>query len=393
MKTIGENLNVIKKECGQAFKDRNPEPIQKLALAEKAAGVTYIDINLGPARKGGPELMQWVVQTVQEVVPDVPLALDTSNIEAIEAGLEVHKGTALVNSVMARPERYTVMWPIVAKYEAEAVALLWGPDGLPRDANERSALCVELCYAANELGIPNEKLFVDPIVTPLNIQQEQLMNNLEFLSMLQDICPGAESTNGLSNISNGTPWREPLNQIFMIMMERNGMTSSIVDYEDKLIMQIAQGHHQNLVEIVHGVMDGLINDPGEVDPGIGRTYVAGALAILGKILYSDSWFQIEGGSSPESMEEFAEAYEKEQGGAAEPEAAPEPEPEPEQETIEVKPAVKAEPKEARPPRRRKKKKDLEYGEPRPAGVAGPDGEFIEKTLLRWRARGSGVTLR
>jgi 5-methyltetrahydrofolate corrinoid/iron sulfur protein methyltransferase len=164
MKTIGENLNVIKKEIGQAFKDRNPEPIQKLALAEKAAGVDWIDINLGPARKGGPELMEWVVKTVQAVVPDIPLALDTSNIEAIEAGLSVHQGTALVNSVMARPERYKVMLPMVAKYKADMVALLWGPEGLPRDENERAALAVELIYAANEAGIPNEQLFVDPIV-------------------------------------------------------------------------------------------------------------------------------------------------------------------------------------------------------------------------------------
>jgi len=209
MKLIGENLNVIKKEIGQAFKDRNPEPIQKMALAEKAAGMDWIDINLGPARKGGPELMEWVVKTVQEAVPDIPLALDTSNIEAIEAGLAVHKGTALVNSVMARPERYTKMIPMVAKYKADVIALLWGPEGLPRDENERAALAVELVYAMNEAGIPNEQIFVDPIITPLNIQQPQLMSTLTFMEMLQDIAPGAKSANGLSNTSNGTPWRSP----------------------------------------------------------------------------------------------------------------------------------------------------------------------------------------
>ena len=191
MKTIGENLNVIKTVIGQAFKDRNPEPIQKMALEEKEAGVDWIDINLGPARKGGPELMQWVVNTVQEVVPDVPLSLDTSNIEAIEAGLEVCKVTPLVNSIMARPERYSVMIPLAAKYGADVVALMWGPDGLPRDENERAALAVELVYAMNEAGIDNEKIYVDPIITPVNIQQEQLMANLTFMQMLQDIAPGA----------------------------------------------------------------------------------------------------------------------------------------------------------------------------------------------------------
>ncbi len=292
MKIIGENLNVIKKVIGQAFKDRNPEPIQKLALEEKAAGVDWIDINLGPARKGGPELMEWVVKTVQEVVSDVPLALDTSNIEAIEAGLAVHKGTALVNSVMARPERYTVMLPMVAKYGADMIALLWGPEGLPRDENERAALAVELCYAANEAGIPNEKLFVDPIITPVNIQQPQLMATLTFTQMLQDIAPGARSTNGLSNISNGTPWREPLNQIYMIMLERAGMYSCIADFEDKLIMDIARGKRDDLVQVVHKVQDGEITSPDQVEGDEAKLFVRGARVILGHSLYSDSWMNM-----------------------------------------------------------------------------------------------------
>lgn len=292
MQLIGENLNVIKKVIGQAFKDRDPEPIQKLALEEKEAGMDWIDINLGPARKGGPELMEWVVKTVQEVVPDIPLALDTSNIEAIEAGLAVHKGKALVNSVMARPERYTVMLPMVAKYGADMVALLWGPEGLPRDENERAALAVELCYAANEAGIPNENLFVDPIITPVNIQQPQLMSTLAFTQMLQDIAPGARSTNGLSNISNGTPWREPLNQIYMIMLERAGMYSCIADFEDKLLVDIARGRRQDLVDVVHKVQDGEITSADQVEGDEAKLFVRGARVILGHSLYSDSWMNM-----------------------------------------------------------------------------------------------------
>ncbi|KIX14498.1 dihydropteroate synthase [Dethiosulfatarculus sandiegensis] len=292
MQCIGENLNVIKKVIGQAFKDRNPEPIQKMALEQKEVGVDFIDINLGPARKGGPELMEWVVKTVQEVVDDIPLVLDTSNIEAIEAGLAVHKGTALVNSVMARPERYTVMLPMVAKYKADMVALLWGPDGLPRDENERASLAVELVYAANEAGIPNEQIYVDPIITPVNIQQPQLMATLAFTEMLQDIAPGAKSTNGLSNISNGTPWREPLNQTYMIMLERAGMYSSIVDYEDSLLLDIAKGKRADIVETVHKVQDGEITDPGQVEGEELQLFVRAARVILGHTLYSDSWMKM-----------------------------------------------------------------------------------------------------
>ena len=152
MLIIGESLNVISKKIGRAFKERDPKPIQEEALFQKQKGMDYIDINLGPAKKDGHELMPWVVQTVQEVVDDVPLALDTSNIEAIEAALKVAKPCGrphIINSIMCRPERYEKMIPIAAKYDADFIALMWGPEGLPRDENERAALCVELIYAAN----------------------------------------------------------------------------------------------------------------------------------------------------------------------------------------------------------------------------------------------------
>ena len=153
----------------------------------------FIDINLGPAKKDGHELMPWVVEVVQEVVDDIPLALDTSNIEAIREALKVCKQTPIINSIMCRPERYTEMIPMAAEYGADFVGLLWGPEGLPRDENERAALCVELVYAANEAGIANEKIWVDGIVTPVNIQQPQAISLMEFQGMLQDIAPGART--------------------------------------------------------------------------------------------------------------------------------------------------------------------------------------------------------
>jgi 5-methyltetrahydrofolate corrinoid/iron sulfur protein methyltransferase len=129
---FGESLNVISTVIGKAYRERDPKPIQEECLEQVKLGMDYIDINLGPAKKDGHELMPWVVQVVQEVVPDVPLLLDTSNIAAIEEGLKVCKPASkphIVNSIMARPERYTEMLPIAAKYEADIVALMWGPDG------------------------------------------------------------------------------------------------------------------------------------------------------------------------------------------------------------------------------------------------------------------------
>ena len=108
MLRIGENLNVMKKEIGAAMKARDPKPIQELAKAETSAGVDFIDINLGPARKKGAELMEWMVNTVQEVT-DTPLCLDTTNMEAMEAGLKAckrDKGKPIIDLFGSRPSNY-----------------------------------------------------------------------------------------------------------------------------------------------------------------------------------------------------------------------------------------------------------------------------------------------
>jgi len=294
---IGESLNVISTKIGRAFKERDPKPIQEEALFQKEKGMDVIDINLGPAKKDGHELMPWVVEVVQEVVPDVPLALDTSNIDAIEAALKVIKEVPgqshIVNSIMVRPERYERMVPMVAESGADFVALMWGPDGLPRDENERAALCVELLYFANEAGIPNEKIWVDGIVTPVNIQQPQLISLMEFQGMLQDMAPGALSTCGLSNISNGPPehLRPILNQTYMVMLEKHGMYSCIADPMDDGLIDIAKGNRQDIVDLIYGMMDGEEPDRASLSKEM-QDYAKTVDVILGKTLYSDSWLEV-----------------------------------------------------------------------------------------------------
>ena len=296
MLLIGESLNVISKKIGKAYKERDPKPIQEEALFQKEKGMDYIDINLGPAKKDGHELMPWVVQTVQEVVSDVPLALDTSNVDAIAAALKVYKQTPqppLINSIMVRPERYEQMVPLAVEHNADFIALMWGPEGLPRDENERAALAVELIYFANEAGIANEKIWVDGIVTPLNIQQPQLMSLMTFQEMLPEIAPEAKSTCGLSNISNGPPdnLRPILNQTYMVMLMKQGMHSVIADPLDDQLIAIAKGNRQDIVDLIYGVMDGNEPDMASLSKEM-QDYVKTANVILGKSLYSDSWLEI-----------------------------------------------------------------------------------------------------
>ena len=109
---IGENLNIMSQTIGPALKERNAKPIQELAKAEAESGVDYIDLNIGPARKAGDELMAWVVNTVQGVT-DKSLSLDTTNPVAMEAGLKVCKSRALINSISLQPDRLEQELPLV----------------------------------------------------------------------------------------------------------------------------------------------------------------------------------------------------------------------------------------------------------------------------------------
>jgi 5-methyltetrahydrofolate corrinoid/iron sulfur protein methyltransferase len=298
---FGESLNVIATQIGKQFKEadpskRDPKPIQEEVELQKAKGMDYIDINLGPAKKFGTELMPWVCNIVQEAAPGVPLLLDSSNIDAIREGLKVLKPADkphIVNSIMARAERYESMVPMAAEFDADFVALMWGPEGLPRDENERAALAVELLYFANEAGIPNEKIWVDGIVTPVNIQQAQLISLMNFQGMLEDIAPGAKSTCGLSNISNGPPvhLRPILNQTYMVMLEKYGMKAVISDPLDDGLTAIAKGERQDVIDLIYKVMDGEQPDMSSLDKEM-QDYVKTVNIILGNSLYSDSWLEV-----------------------------------------------------------------------------------------------------
>ena len=294
MKLIGENLNIMSNTYGKALKEKNAKPLQELAVIQAEAGMDWIDLNIGPAGKMGEELMTWLVPVVEEVV-DTPLCLDTSNIKAIEAGLKAcKKNRPLINSIMVRPARMEALLPLAAKYDADFVALLWGPEGMPRDENERGALCAEIVFKAmGEFNVPAERIFVDPIQTPVNVQQQQILSMLEFMKMLPDIAPGCLSTIGLSNVSNGPPdhLRPILNQVMSILLIRHGLHSAIVDCFDTRLHEIARGKHPELEALVHKVEDGIPIEMSKLSKEE-QDYVKTAKVIMGHALYSDSWLEI-----------------------------------------------------------------------------------------------------
>jgi cobalamin-dependent methionine synthase I len=294
VKAIAESINIMGIRSGSAMKDRIPGPVQEMAKEETAAGSTYLDLNIGPARKDGEELMPWVIETV-EAVSDLPLVLDTTNVDAMAAGFKVvkNKTDAVLNSIMARPERMEALVPIAAEAGCSVVALLWGPDGMPRDSNERAALAVDLLMALMEAGIPNEKMLFDPIASPITLGADQTLAGLEFLSMLQDIAPGAGSTIGLSNVSNGVAdnLRHYLDRTYLIMLMKHGLSTAIVNAYDDEIMAICKGERQDLVDMVHGMMDGNDPDPSTLE-GKALEHYKTYKALSGQTVFSESWLEL-----------------------------------------------------------------------------------------------------
>ncbi len=292
--TIAESINIMSKTIGPAMKEKNPKPIQQMAVAEAEAGADFLDVNIGPARKGGAEMMEWLVNTIHEVV-DLPLSLDTTNIEAMEAGLKAHKkgGKPLANSVSCQADRIDAGLDLVKKYNALMVGLLWGTEGMPRDVNERAAHAVDLCFKANEKGIPNEDIFIDPIATPITGEINQVLACTEFMGMVQDLAPGCKSTVGLSNVSNGTPdkLRPVLNRAYVLMLHKQGIYSAIVDAYDEEMMAVCKGEHPELFELVSKLLAGEQVDIGSL-PKQQQDYMKTINVLMGKSLYSDSWLEL-----------------------------------------------------------------------------------------------------
>ncbi len=291
---IAESINIMGKRSGNAMKERIQGPIQEMAKEEAAAGASYLDLNIGPARKDGVELMPWIVQTV-EAVADTPLCLDTTNMAAMTAGFKVVKNRelAIMNSISAQPERMQNLIPVAAEAGCNVIALLWGPDGMPRDSNERASMAVDLMMALSEAGIPNEKMLFDPIGTPITLGADQIASGLEFMMMLADIAPGAGSTVGLSNVSNGVAehLRKYLDRTYLIMLMKYGITTAIVNAYDTELMAICKGERQNHVDMVHAMMDGDDPDPSSLDKVAIQHYKT-YKALSGQSVFSESWLEL-----------------------------------------------------------------------------------------------------
>ncbi|MEW5897905.1 MAG: methyltetrahydrofolate cobalamin methyltransferase [Bacillota bacterium] len=235
---IGERINGMFKDIREAILNRDPEPIRYWAKRQYERCAAFLDINTGPTvdAKDQPAVMEWLVKIAQETV-DLPCCLDSTNPEAIEAGLAVHKGKALINSTTADQWKMDIYMPMAAKYGAAIIGLAMNEKGVPKSAADRAALAMEIVVNADANGIPMEDLYIDPLVLPCNVGQEhgpEVLEALRQIKMLAD--PPPKTTMGLSNVSQRCADRHLLNRTFLVMSMAAGLDSAIVDLDDDALL-------------------------------------------------------------------------------------------------------------------------------------------------------------
>lgn len=291
MLLIGENIHIISKAVSEAVRERKPAYIQELARAQAAAGADLLDLNLGPARKDPEEVASWLVNTVQAVT-DLPISLDTMNPVAMEAGLKLCKKRPLLNSASGKAESRELMLPLAVKYNTQVIISVITDQGCPPDVDSRIESVMETVTYASGLGIPNEDIWVDPIILPVSADQKQAREALEFIKILGDLLPGVKSVVGLSNVSNGTPGqlRGILNRTYMVMLEKNGLYSAIADVLDPELVQLNKGGLVDVRELIYKVMDGEPVDIASLSEQE-CNYVKTAMVLMGEALYSHAWLE------------------------------------------------------------------------------------------------------
>ena len=235
--TIGERIHCIAPSIRKAMDERDPAPILERAAQQIKAGATYLDVNIGPAEKDGPERMMWAVKLLQENFNNVPLALDTANMKAIEAGIKVYNrtnGKPIVNSADAGSRIGYI--DLAAANDAICIALC-SADGIAKDNEERMVHCDNMLERGLSLGMSSDDLWFDPLFLVVKGMQDKQMEVLEAIKMFSD--KGLKSTGGLSNNSNGAPKhvRPIMDSALVAMCMMQGLTSAIVNPNDLRLME------------------------------------------------------------------------------------------------------------------------------------------------------------
>lgn len=231
---VGERLNSSRPPVFKALDEKNERFIIEEAKRQEEAGASYIDLNTAALLDKEIETLKWAIPFLQKELT-VPLSIDTPNPEAMEEGLSLHKGQALMNSLTGEPERIKTFLPLIKKYKPRIIVLCLDDTGLPKSSDKELSIAQRMVELLDKEGVEPENIFIDPLVRPVSVDPSAANLFLESLEKIKKNLPGVNTIAGISNVSFGLPQRSLLNRTFLTLAISKGLDAAILDTLDKKI--------------------------------------------------------------------------------------------------------------------------------------------------------------
>jgi len=236
---VGERLNSSRKLVLQALRKKDNNYLIEEALKQEQAGASFIDLNAAALLDKEVEALKWAIPLLQEKL-NIPLSIDTPNPKAMEEGLKMHKGKALLNSLSGEKEKIKNLLPLIKEYKPSVIILCLDEKGLPKNPKCTLSISHRMVDLLEKEGTAVDDIFIDPLVHPVSIDPDAALLFLESLRRVKQRMPGVKTIAGLSNISFGLPQRRLINRIFLSTALLNGLDAAILDpLDDKLLHTIS----------------------------------------------------------------------------------------------------------------------------------------------------------
>jgi len=267
LQIIGEKINGTRQNVARAIRQRDAAAIRELATKQAEAGAAWLDVNAGTHSGAEPDDLVWLIETVQPAV-QIPLSLDSANPAAVAAGMRVVKQTPMVNSISGEPQRMEGILPLVAEHGCSVIALAMDSAGIPDTCERRLEVVRKLMSETRLHGIPDDHVYLDPLVMTLATNAENARITLDTIRAIRQEFPQAHLTMGLSNVSFGLPARSHINRAFLTLALAAGLDSAILDPLDREMMaaliaaELVLGFDRHCLNYTRAYRAGLFSRPG-----------------------------------------------------------------------------------------------------------------------------------
>lgn len=267
---IGENIHVISKIVREALIKRDENFVLDLINAQNK--MDYIDLNVGPAKSDLVEVLPWLAKIIQDN-SECGISFDTTNSEEMQKGLEAFSGKSFINSISLDDERIDKIGGLAVEYCSNLIALtLSKENGIPKDADGRLEIAFNIYEKCLEKGIDNEKLFFDPLILPICVDQSQGIEAINTIKMIKEsFDPPVKTVIGLSNVSNGCPkdLRSLINRVYASLAFGAGLDAAIIDAKDdeliRILKMLDMNSPKSQLDKLYVNLSDMISNFGELD--------------------------------------------------------------------------------------------------------------------------------